>query len=482
MSMKLYEAIRSAAQERPSELALLAADHLHSYAELERSIASLAASLREVGVQEQRVGVLMPNAPAFPIAVQAVLRAGATAVLVNPVSRPREIEEQFADAGVRTTIVVPRIAERLPIGLARILVIDAATGELVGEVKDSQGEAGGGAAPERRYDEAVIIFTAATSGRARGAVLSHANLLSNARSTVDAMRLGPGDRVLAALPFVHAFGFTVCLQAPLIAGAAVAPVGRFNPVRMLEAIEELEITVLCGVPAIYHALLAAAETRPVSSQRLRVALCGGAPMPLDLGRRWEEKFRTPLRQGYGLTEASPVCTFNRVDRQNRPGTLGEPLPGIEVSIRGPAGEPLAEGEVGEICIRGANVFGGYLDGRRDGTFTNDGWLRSGDLGSVREGVVRFHGTLKPMFTRNGFNIYPAEIRRVLEAHPAIARAVVYGRSDPVRENEIVISVRPEPGSGLDARAVRNICAEKLAPYKQPTDVRMIRDDDGVGIE
>ncbi|HEX8904102.1 MAG TPA: AMP-binding protein, partial [Longimicrobiaceae bacterium] len=182
-----------------------------------------------------------------------------------------------------------------------------------------------------------------------------------------------------------------------------------------------------------------------------------------------ETFGVPLRQGYGITECSPICLFNRVDRPNRPGTLGYPFPGVDVTIRDPRGEMLPPGEVGEICVEGANVFGGYAgdEGRDPALFWDDAF-RTGDLGVAEpDGAVRFRGVQKRMFTRGGFNVYPREVERALSADPRIAEVCVTAAPDPVKENDVVLTVVPAAGAELDEAAVKAICRERLAAYKQP---------------
>jgi long-chain acyl-CoA synthetase len=317
--------------------------------------------------------------------------------------------------------------------------------------------------------EAVVIYTSAMNGWARGARLTHRNLAANLLSTNEAMQVGPGDRVIALLPLIHAFGLTVTLNAPLSQGASVIPVDRFHPVRLLDLLESSAATVLCGVPAMFTALVAAAERRGSPAHSLRLALCGGAPLPEEVSARWEPLFGLPLREGYGITEASPVCLFNRTDRPNRPGTMGVAFPGVDVTLRDPRGEVVPQGETGELCVAGPNVFPGYAgDAGRDPAVFHGEAFRTGDLAVAdQDGSVRFRGCLKEMFTRSGFNIYPRELERVVQQDPRIFRAVVTAIPDPAKENEIALSVVPAPGAELDEEAVRQVCRDGLAAYKQP---------------
>lgn len=464
MGSTLYDRLSDAAARHPERIAVAAADCPSlTYRELLRRVDSFAGELAAAGAAGGRVGVLLPNVSAFPIVFYGVLRAGGSAVLLNPLYSPREIAEYLADAGVEVVVTIEALEHLIPAG-ARLLVVDPAECGI-----GDGGEAPPPFRPAAPEAEAVVIYTAASGGWARGARLTHRSLGSNLLGVVEAMQLQPEDRVFALLPFVHAFGLTVTLTAPLSVGATVVPVERFHATRSVEQLEASEATVVCGVPALYAGLIAAAERRGVPIHRLRVAICGGAPLRAEITRRWEDTFGLPLREGYGLTECSPVCLFNRVDQPNRPGTLGFPLSGVEVSLRDPRGAIVPRGASGEICVAGANVFAGYVgeDGRDPTAFWGDAF-RTGDLGSQdEEGAFVFRGVCKPMFTRNGYNIYPREIERLLEEDPRIAQASVTALPDPAKENEIEVTVVPAPGAALDEAGVREICRVGLAAYKQP---------------
>jgi long-chain acyl-CoA synthetase len=307
------------------------------------------------------------------------------------------------------------------------------------------------------------------AGMPLGAVLSHRNLLANARSTIEMSANGAGDHVLALLPFSHLFGLTVAGMAPLMAGARVTTMARFSPVHAVELLERGGITEIVGVPAVFHALVAAIERRGgARCEALRVAICGGAPLPVSLQERWAEVTGIELRQGYGLTEAGPVCLFNRVDRPNARGTLGVPLAGVDVRIAelGHQGRMVfaADGTEGEIVVRGDNVFRGYVSGGERGLRLQDGWLRTGDLG-VRnpDGTVTFCGVAKPMFTRSGFNVYPHEIERAVLELPGVRAARVSAEPEPTRENDVTLEVEGSVGEDQ----VKAWCEARLATYKRP---------------
>lgn len=471
MSEPLSALVLAAAERWPDRVAVRAADSEVRYAELARGIASVASDLRGAGFGGGRVGVMLGNTTEFPVVLYGILEAGCGAVMLNPLYSPREVREVVADAGVELVVTDGASRALVPAGAAAaVLRRDDAGARLVVERRRRPVEG-----PHRPGGEAVVIYTAATEGYARGAVLTHDNLVANLRSTVDAMALTPEDAIVGSLPYIHAFGLTVGLDAPLTAGASALPVDRFHPVRVLQLLGERRATILSGVPAMYIALIAVAERAGVPDHALRIALCGGAPLEPEVALRWEELFGLPLRQGYGLTEAAPVCLFNRIDAPNQIGTLGFPFPGVEVSIRSADGDALPLGEIGEICVRGANVFAGYLgDGGRCARDFHGDWLRTGDLGSEEaDGRFRFRGVLKPMFTRNGYNVYPREIARVLEEDPRIARVTAFAVPDPAREADILVRVEVARGETLSEADVRELCRANLAAYKQPARVTVV---------
>ncbi|MDB4949322.1 MAG: lcfB [Gemmatimonadetes bacterium] len=467
MPASLPDFLFHAARRDPERAAVLAPTPW-TYADLARRTLGFARVLRERGVDGGRVGLLLPNVPAFPAAFNGILYAGASAVLLNPLYSPREVGEYLADSGARMLVTTSELAALAPADVEVVLL----------EEQADEMERGGDPAPlvdspptakDVRADEAAVIYTSAMNGWARGARLTHRSLAANLLSVTEAMQVGPGDRVVTLLPLIHAFGLTVTMNAALAQGAAMVPVERFHPVRLLDLLESSGATVLCGVPAMYGAILSAAERREVPAHALRLAICGGAPLVGDVAERWEQAFGIPLREGYGLTEASPVALFNHFDRPNRRGSMGTAFPGVGVTLRAPGGAQVEPGDVGEICVEGDNVFAGYVgaDGREPAGFHGNA-LRTGDLG-VADGdrSIRFRGCIKEMFTRSGFNIYPRELERVVQEDPRVFRAVVTAIPDAAKENEIALSVVPAPGAELDEDAVRQICRDCLAAYKQP---------------
>ena len=435
----------------------------------------------------RRAAILLPTAPQFLVALAA--SEGRGAVLVNPLAAPREIAHQLHDAGVGAVFSSRALAAKLPARTTLALLDDAPRSATVIADGDTREvdlgshvglELAGDPDTPGRDEEAAIVYTSAMRGTPLGAVLTHANLLSNARATVTAGANSTDDHVLAVLPFSHLFGLVVSGAAPLLAGARVTTMERFNPAKAIELMEREGITEIVGVPAIFHGLAGVLATRgsSVRQSALRLCICGGAPLDAELQDRWFELTGVELRQGYGLTEAGPVCLFNRVDLPNRRGTLGVPFPGVEVSIRAAAtddtlGAPdvprdqVRPGEPGEICVRGPNVFRGYLRGGEYGLRRLGGWLHTGDLGVANgDGTVSYLGLVKPMFTRNGFNIYPREIEQAILELPGVRAVRVRAIPVPARENDIGVEV--EGSVAVDD--IERWCEERLSAYKQPSEI------------
>lgn len=441
----------------------------------------------------KRSAILLPTSPAFLTALAA--SEGRGTVLINPLAAPAEIEFQCRDGNVGAVFTVSALASRVPGHLVVVLLDDAprtarviASG--VSREVDLGSHFGLSLEGERdvpgRDEEAVIVYTSAMRGTPLGAVLTHANLLANARSTSAAAANGAYDHVLALLPFTHLFGLSVTASAPLLVGARVTTMERFNPFRAVELLLD-GITEVVGVPAVYLALLSAIERSGVQPRdsALRLCICGGAFLPRELQDRWADVTGVELRQGYGLTEGGPVCLFNRVDLPNARGTLGVPLPDVEVAIFPPvtwtesgdvasghastSASPLADGQRGEICVRGANVSGGYLHDAGAGLPRRHGWLHTGDAGHRNaDGTVTFLDVIKPMFTRNGFNVYPREIERVVRALPGVQRAEAVALPEPMREHDILLRVT----GSVTAGDVERWCKERLSAYKQPTEIQL----------
>ncbi|MES2524366.1 MAG: AMP-binding protein [Gemmatimonadota bacterium] len=433
----------------------------------------------------RRAAILLPTGPQFLTALAAC--DGRGAVLVNPLAAAPEIAWQFQDAGVGAVFTNRALSSRLPSqamsGVPLVLLDDAPRRATVAiDGRSIEVDLGshrglpieGAAGAPGRDEECAIVYTSAMAGRSRGAILTHRNLLANARSTVAATALTRADRALAILPLSHLFGLTVSAVAPLLPGGQVLTMERFHPIKALDTIEREGVTLLVGVPAVFAGMVLAMERRGTrfKSHALRVCICGGAVLPESVQDRFAELTGVELRQGYGLTEAAPVALFNRLSVPNVRGTLGVPFPDVETTIRHPEkSRELAAGTEGEICVRGENVFAGYVNGATDGLRVADGWLHSGDRG-VRnaDGTITFRGLYKAMFTRNGFNVYPAELERVIGEMPGVTSVRVWAIPDEIRENDVGVEVTGD----VSEADVKAWCEGRLSAYKQPSEITVTR--------
>jgi long-chain acyl-CoA synthetase len=324
----------------------------------------------------------------------------------------------------------------------------------------------------------LLMYTAGTTGSPKGVMLTHANLLANLESCRRVMDVGPRDRFLCLLPMFHAFSWTVNVLLPLRLGASVVVMEAPTPFEpVLKAIWDHKVTVFCGVPPLFAAL-----TQKIRGIRawvlrflnpVRVAVSGAAALPPKVLRDFERKFHIPLLEGYGLTEASPVVAVQPLHRSRKAGTVGPPLPGVEVKIIDEEERPLPKDTVGEICVRGANVMAGYFKRTEETreTFTRDGWLKTGDLGRLDAGGrLSVVDRKKDLIIVKGLNVYPLEIETVLLSQPDVAEAAVIGVPDDTGDEVINAFVVPKPGKTVSPEALLLACRQALAPFKVPREI------------
>jgi long-chain acyl-CoA synthetase len=318
-------------------------------------------------------------------------------------------------------------------------------------------------------DPAVCIYTSGTTGRPKGALLSHHNLTVNCQQVSRALHFDASDNFLCVLPLFHSFAGTVCQNTALYAGARSTLLEQFHPARVLEAIEKHRATIFAGVPAMFGALLQFPTDRPYDFSSVRLCVSGGAPMPVAIMQAFERKFDTIIIEGDGPTECSPVTCVNPIEGVRKPGSVGLPIPGVEMQIFDDNDNPLPVGEVGEIVVRGENVMLGYLNQpEATAEAMRSGWYHTGDLGRVDEdGYFYIVDRKKDMLIVGGLNVYPREVEEVLYTHPAIADAAVIGAPDPLRGEEVVAVVVLKPDAKAGDRELIAYCRERLANFKVP---------------
>ncbi|HZS93959.1 MAG TPA: AMP-binding protein, partial [Chloroflexota bacterium] len=317
---------------------------------------------------------------------------------------------------------------------------------------------------------AVLLYTSGTTGRPKGAELTHDNMSTNARTMATTLvKATPEDVIMGCLPLFHSFGLTCALNTAVFAGASLALLPRFDPVKVLETIEREKVTVFEGVPTMYAALLHAPNAAQYDTGSLRTCISGGSAMPVELLRQFEATFGAPILEGYGLSETSPVASFNHPDRERKVGSIGTQVAGVRMRVVDDAGRDVPVGEIGEIAIQGENVMKGYW--RRPAETTAaipDGWFRSGDLARAdEEGYFYIVDRKKQLIIRGGYNVYPREVEEALYEHPAIAEAAVVGIKHPTLGEEVGAAVALAPGKTATAEELRAFAGERVAPYKCP---------------
>ena len=475
LAMSLVETARSYGDR----VALIAGETRITYRELDERSDALAAWLSGRGVAiGDPVGLMLPNVPEFALAYYAILKAGGVAVPMNVLLKRREVGFYLGDPGARLVLAWEEFIDEARSGAAATgAECVAVSPDLAGLELVAPGEQAGLPALRSGHDTAVILYTSGTTGVPKGAELTHANLARNVEVCVSTLlQIGPEDVVLGALPLFHSFGQTCGLGSAVAAGSALALVPRFDPQAVLETIARDRVTLFEGVPTMYAALLAFPYREAFDVSSLRRCVSGGAALPVEVLRGFEEAFGCVILEGYGLSETSPVACFNHPDRERLPGSIGTPIAGVEMRVVDDARQPLARGEVGEIAIRGHNVMKGYLN-RPEATaeaIDEEGWFYTGDVGRVDDhGRFFIVDRKKELVIRGGYNVYPREIEEVLYEHPDVREAAVIGVPHSELGEEVAAAVALAPGSQVSAEELRDHVRANVAAYKYPRHVWLV---------
>jgi long-chain acyl-CoA synthetase len=434
----------------------------------------VAGLLRAKGVQSgDRVGIMLPNVPYFAACYYGALRAGATIVPMNVLLKEREVSFYLRDAGAAILFAWHDFADAAHAGAedagAECVLVEP--GEL--ETLLARCEPVDEVADRRASDTAVILYTSGTTGTPKGAELTHANLLANVEVSVGLFGIDEQAVTLGALPFFHAFGQTCALNATIAVGGCITLLPRFDAGKALEIIERDRVTVFEGVPTMYAGMLHHPRAAEADASALEVCVSGGAAMPVEVMRAFEERFDCQVLEGYGLSETSPVASFNRRDRERKPGSIGLPITGVEMRLIDDAGDPVLPGEVGELAIRGHNVMKGYWRREQDtaAAIDADGWFRTGDIARVDDdGYFFIVDRKKEMVIRGGFNVYPREIEELIYEHPAVAEAAVIGVPHDTLGEEVAAVVALKPGAEATPGELRDFVKQRIAAYKYPRHV------------
>jgi long-chain acyl-CoA synthetase len=469
----IAENLSATARLHPDRPALRFGDTVVTYTELDTAASRVAAELRADGLAAgDRVGVMLPNVPSFVALYYGVLRAGAVVVPMNPLLKEREIQHCLADSGAMRLFAPQSAAERATAAAAatgtRVSVVGAALPPADGPAPAP------GSFPREDQDLAALLYTSGTTGAPKGAALTHGNLGRNAEALADhVVRITEDDVMMACLPLFHAFGQTGSMNSGIRRGACLVLVPRFDPAEVLPMFSELGVTIFVAVPTMYNALL---HQPPVvtgpEAGALRVCVSGGSSLPGEVLYAFEKRFGCSVGEGYGLSETAPVATFNHLDRPRKAGSIGTPIPGVQVRLVDEAGDDVPAGEIGEIAIRGDNVMAGYWNRPEETAETiPDGWLRSGDLARQDDdGYFFIVDRKKDVIIRGGYNVYPREVEEVLYEYPGVLEAAVVGIPDEHLGEEVAAAVVLTQDGRATEDELRSFVKARVAPYKYPRKV------------
>ena len=470
--------------ERYGEYACLAFEgRRYTNAEQHAAAGRVANVLRRLGVEPgDRVLVMLPNCPEVLRSYQGILRVGGVIVPVIFLLGDREVAHILADSEARVVItssdmlwkIEPQIGV-LP-SLRHVVLVDGGgDGTTLSWAAEVGREADQAATVERRGDDlAVILYTSGTTGVPKGVALSHDNLESNARSAASLSELDRKEWAVAVLPLSHSYGLTV-MNAGLILGSKVALLRWFTPDGVLSTIQEFRATSMAGVPTMFAYLLNHPDADKFDTRSMRLWGAGAAPLPIEIVEPFERKFGGVLLEGYGLTEAAPVVSAHRLSGVRKLGSVGQPIPGVRVTIQDDDGRHLPIGEIGEICVSGPNVMVGYYrDPAATALAIRDGWLRTGDMGRLDgDDFLYVVERRKDLIIRGGFNIYPREVEESLYAFPKTAEVAAVGVPDPLMGEDVVAFVVLKAGERATAEEIMAFCETRLARYKCPKRVRFV---------
>jgi long-chain acyl-CoA synthetase len=489
--LNLAVLLEDSARNVPERIAVICGDAQLTYAEINAKANQVANALRKFGIEKgDKVALSCPNLPFFPIIYYGILKAGGTVVPLNILFKAREVAYHLTDSDARIHFCFEGTND-LPMGIEGlkgfeaadscerfvVLTLDAEKESPYESVETFRQFVGGEStefesATTNENDTAVILYTSGTTGQPKGAELTHLNLVLNARLSDTMYPRRDADVHLLTLPLFHSFGQVVQMNAGFYNRATLVLLPRFTPEDALRLMDKYDVTIFAGVPTMYWALLNYQDTERFDlekiSRNLRLCKSGGASLPVEVLKGFEEKFKTKITEGYGLSETSPVACFNRYG-ETKPGSIGFPVWGVEIKIVDENGNEVEAGEIGEIAIRGHCVMKGYYK-RPEATHATirNGWLHSGDVGRRdAEGYIYISDRVKDMILRGGFNVYPREIEEFLMTHEAVSLCAVIGVPSAELGEEIKAVVVRKDGKDVTEKELIEYCKANMAGYKYP---------------
>jgi long-chain acyl-CoA synthetase len=471
--------LTTTAAKHPERIAIRLDDIAVPYAGLDAASQRVAGLLREMGVEDgDRVGIMLPNTPHFPMAYYGALRLGAVVVPMNPLLSPREVAYYLDNSGAKVLLAWHDFAASAEGGAeqaegdAQVLLVEpadiaqrVAAAPAIEEVAHKEGD-----------DTAVVLYTSGTTGRPKGAELTHHSIGSNVEASIGLFDPSEEDVFFGGLPFFHVFGQTCTLNVSVATGSEVTLLPRFDPTKALEVVQRDGVTIFMGVPTMHGAVLHHPERGDFDTSSLRLFVSGGSALPVEVLKGIKEAFGSPILEGYGLSETSPVASFSRADLPLKPGSIGVAIDGVQLRLVDDEGNEVGVGEVGELQIKGPNVMKGYWRNPEATAkaISDDGWFASGDMAKKDEDDFFFIvDRKKDLIIRGGYNVYPREVEEVLYEHPAVAEAAVIGVPHDELGEEIAAVVALKDGQSVTEDELQQHVKAQVAAYKYPRTVKIV---------
>jgi long-chain acyl-CoA synthetase len=478
--MNMFDSLERAKSHLPKKEALVFKDTSTSYGDLYQRVYRLSAafSQRFQLKRGDRVAIFLPNIPEFVISYYAIQRLGAMAVSLNVMLKRNEVDFILRDSGARLIITVPQFLQEVPddLPLLEAVIVVGETDRQKCHKFSALLERSTAEVPIANLesdDGAAILYTSGTTGKPKGVLLTHSNLVFNANATNRHTRMTVDDRLLCFLPLFHCFGQNFIMNTAVNVGATLILHERFVPDEILQSVQTNRATIFLAVPAVYIRFLSQPDVEK-NLQSIRYYFSAAATMPVEIARQWHERFGQYIYEGYGLTETSPFASYNH-DVEYRYGSVGTALDGVEIKIVDEQGNTLPPGELGEIAIKGPNVMKGYFNRPEEtAQAIRDGWFLSGDIGKLdQDGYVYLVDRAKDMVNVSGFKVWPREVEEILSGHPAVVESAVIGIPDPIAGEAVKAFVVKKAGAQVTEQEIIDFCRARIANYKAPRSVEFI---------
>jgi len=473
----LFEPLFAHASGQPNETAIIDDRGRYTYAQLAAMAAGLGSYISSQ-TSKPRVGIMLPSSAAFVATFYGSLLAGKVVVPINFLLSEREIAHCIQDSEIDTVITIPQLAGRLAQTSLNILDITKILSPSSIPSPGTLGEGQGGGLPRQPNDIAVLMYTSGSSGLPKGVLLTYGNLQSDVDAAITAVDFQSRHKFLGIIPLFHVFGLTAMMLAPIQLGATIVYMARFSPVATLNAIREHSISLVLGVPSMFAAILRLKSASPEDFKAIHAIISGGEPLPANLREEFLARFGVPILEAYGMTETSLAISLN-TPQIHRPGSVGKPIPGMEIKITDDTGAPVPSGNEGEIWVRGPMVMKGYhnLPTETAASLTPDGYFKTGDLGHIdADGFLFITGRKKDLIIVAGEKVSPREIEEMLASHPSVAEAAVIGMTDSTRGQAVVAFVIASPSHTPNDEELRNFCRQQGLPnWKVPREIKIVPD-------